>query len=284
MHSVLPLLFTLAGFWPGSIVEPEAKRVIISTFANDPVVVGGALERTPNGLRARLIVRFANPSLAKTGVDALIFDRQEGQTGTTRVLTLRQRVNPDGDPDISMPVQLPILVDLPEPPGRLGTVVVLNMDPSSEDTDGPPRVHALDVSRAVDVAAGRQGDSLVASPFSAGRRLPSVAHVQLARQASGTSIRYTLAFEVEVTDASTRAEDVRFEIRGQSLGDEPPTVADWLFVSVPGQPGPEGPPRRIKVEFTTEVTAGPRRTLIIANVVNDPAATDLGRFRMVQIR
>jgi len=266
----------------------EESRVLIETFANDPRILGGSLEQSPGGPRLRLSVQFANPSLFKTGVDALYYDRPDGaggREGTMRVVQLRQRVNPNGDPDIFMPVDKTLSIPLPHSEG-LDSVVVLNVDPAFEDPGGAPRVHAFAVARAGKAEAGLVDAEVTAAAFAGGRRAPTLANVRLEREQVGNTIRYAVEFDVEDPSNHLQAKDVTAEFRNQSLGDEPPTQADWLFVSVPegGRDVAGGGPRRLRVRVATEVPAGPSRTVVVGNAVTGRGAADRGPFQILRVR
>jgi hypothetical protein len=285
------LLLVGLTLWLAPAADPEVTRVVIKSFANDPLIVDGALERVRDGLHMRIKARFSNENLARTGVEALFFDRSGGRVdraGRLRVVYLRQRVNPAGDPDIFMPVTKEIVIELPPSEG-LEAITVLNVDRAFEDSSGNPRVHSFNVTDATRGERTQTDIAVKATPLASDRRLPPIANLVLTQEAFGGSIRYAVEFDVEVNAGSLRAEDVTTELYKQSLGDEPPAMADWLFVSIPlvtegAAGGQGGKSQRLRFRATTEVPAGPRRTLVIANFVTDREPSDQWPFKVLPVR
>src|SRR4051812_9180133 len=81
MRPIASLILALLVPYPVAAAALEEPRLLTQNFSNDPRVLGGSLEQSPAGLRLRLSAEFSNPSLFKTGVDALYYDRPGGAAG-----------------------------------------------------------------------------------------------------------------------------------------------------------------------------------------------------------
>jgi hypothetical protein len=263
-------------------------QATIETFANDPVVVGGQLERGARGLLARLKARFANEELFRTGVRAILRARgDEAGTVSTQLLYLQQLVNPKGVPDIFQPVTRELVVELPAAKG-LTNLVVLNTDAGFADKDMPGPSHQFAVGEAQPRPDGPADLVVRAEPQKRGQQLVALSRLRLHVEPHERTLRYTVSFQVWARRGALPSGAVQVTVRKQVLRDKPPLQGDWLFVTAPAKavavPTEASAVEVHRFEVTLEARSGPERLVIVGNYVSDPDIARQGAFAVLRVK
>lgn len=235
LRCVMALLGVLIPMANAAALEP-----VIRSLINDPTIVSAELQASPATLRLITELQYANDCLADTGIAPWFADFR-GVTAadepTVRVLMLRQRVNPNGCPDIFAPTTRRVVINSPGS-RRIGRVVVLNAPGPLNRPSPRDIIVSLDASRA-STSHGSQtgGVALRATDLGLKEHLPALEEVKvrvLSRQPG--ELRYSVEFKLL---SSGRCGDTSGVIarlfespRYHEGGDTEQQIA-WLLISVP---------------------------------------------------
>ncbi len=258
-----------------------------TSFSNDPTIEGGQLATTRDEWTLVVSARFANDCLADTGVVPEYVDLSpagSAEPPSTRVVWVRQSINPGGCPDIYMPVTRRIAVPMgPAPTVRL--VIVLNV--SAAFSAGLPGLQAHVFAVGGDLPADGEVDYRVrAVELNLADWFPTIQDVSFRTRPGAAG--YSLEFDVVAPSRrhldSTPVAWIRQKVDPSESG----VTDDWLFVFFPGAsrlPEPPGPTFRQRYRIvTSERAVGAGHRVIIVNPVVDSGQERAGPFTRLTVR
>lgn len=270
-------------------IEPMTLHARHTSFSNDPIIENGRLEQTEREFQLILTARFANDCLADAGVTAETIDfpvTASQSQPALRVLSLRQRVHPQGCPDILMPVSRTLRVTSSALKG-IRSVVLLNVSKEFSNLSEGLRARRFEVGSEINGVKVADGLTISATEKNRSDYFPVLGNVEAKYVADGRrGPRYTLQFEVIAPQSCHDAGTPDFELRESSGGpdDESGDIRDWLTVFIPGAGSCSGAnekhmTRRYTVT-TEEVTKGRRQVVIVNRVLGQSSEKPFSMISM----
>lgn len=216
-------------------IEPE-----YSSFANDPVIKWARLVKDSGEWLLLIRAQFMNAFLFDTGVIPQIFDlpRVGGGKPITRILLLRQRINPDGDPDIFMPVTRRLdIVMRPSP--NIRYVILIDARARATKAKAKDRkalaslgARLFDVTLAGDASDAEASEQRIrAIDLTKTRTYPVLENLELQRDAKSGA--YTFEFDV-IAPKGAAGRPPKVHIRESPIRSEKDVVHDWIIISFSG--------------------------------------------------
>lgn len=221
-------------------IEPE-----YSSFANDPVVEWARLVKDSGEWLLLVRAQFMNAFVADTGVIPEMFDlpRVGGGKPITRIVLLRQRINPDGSPDIFMPVTRRLDIVMRPSPNIRYVILVDGRAIATKDTATDRKSLASLGARLFDVTlAGNASDAeageqrIRAIGLTKTRTYPILENLELRRDAKSGA--YTFEFDA-ISPKGAASRPPKVHILESPIRSEEDVVHDWIIISFSGPPGAE---------------------------------------------
>jgi len=289
MSSLLLLCFLLPVFDGVKCAGNETSVIEhrYASFTNDPTIEGGQLATTRDKWTLFVSARFANDCLADTGVVPEYVDLSPAggaEVPSTRVVWLRQSVNPGGCPDTYMPVTRRIAVPM-GPAATVRSVIVLNA--STAFSAGLPglQAHVFAVGDAP-LADGEVDHRVRAVELALADWFPTFQNVSL--QTRPGAAGYSLEFDVVAPTRRHLDSTPVAWIRQQVDPSESGVTDDWLLVFFPGASRlPEAPGPTVRQRYrivTSERAVGAGHLVIIVNPVVDSGQQRAGPFTVLTVR
>lgn len=251
------------------------------SFANDPVLRGAELRRGPERWILQFEARFANGCLADAGINVAYADLADprARSGGTRAVWVRQRVNPEGCPDIFQPVVRRYAAELAPWKGA-HNFVVLNYAPEDAARDAEElQLFRVDLEgREESGTPDRERLRVDAVPLHAGDGYPVISRLEVEGARATLGYRYTVRFTALFATSCRAERGATAALIESRLGVSERTggpVLDWLLVVNPiasDCPASDGPPVSRAFEFAREVRADHDRRLVLLN----PVTRDIG--------
>jgi hypothetical protein len=255
-------------------IEPEYY-----SFANDPVIKWARLMKDSGQWLLLVRAQFMNAFLFNTGVVAEIIDLPQvgGGKPITRIVLLRQRINPDGDPDIFMPVTKRIDIVM-RPSTSIRNVILIDArtrEIKAKDKDR--KALASLGARLFDVTlAGNAGDveagelRINAIDLTKTRTYPILENLELQRDAKSGA--YTFEFDV-IAPKNTDGRPPKIHIRESPIRSEKDIVHDWIIISFSGIHRPRGESEKRQYQrfrIISDSQAQPGKNIVFVNPVAQP--------------
>lgn len=216
-------------------IEPE-----YSSFANDPVIKWARLVKDSGEWLLLVRAQFMNAFLFDTGVRPEIFDlpRIGGGKPITRIVLLRQRINPDGDPDIFMPVTRRLDIVMRPSPNIRYVILIDARARATQAKDKDRKALAslgarlFDVTLAGDASDAEAGKLRIhAIDLTKTRTYPILENLELQRDAKSGA--YTFEFDV-IAPKSAAGRPPKVHIRESPIRSEKDVIHDWIIISFSG--------------------------------------------------
>jgi len=250
------------------LIEPE-----YSSFANDPVVEWARLVKDSGEWLLLIRVQFMNACLADTGLIPQIFDlpRVGGGKPITRIVLLRQRINPDGCPDIFMPVTRRLDIVM-RPSANIRYVILIDARASATEAKDGKALASLgarlfDVTLAGDASDAGAGEQRIrAIDLTKTMTYPILENLDLRQDAKSGA--YTFEFDV-IAPKGAAGRPPKVHIRESPIRSEKDDVQDWIIISFSGaSPRVEAgnrPYQRYRV--VSDPKARPGKNIVFVNPV-----------------
>jgi hypothetical protein len=214
-------------------IEPE-----YSSFANDPVIKWARLVKDSGEWLLLIRAQFMNAFLFDTGVIPQIFDlpRVGGGKPITRIVLLRQRINPDGDPDIFMPVTRRLDIVMRPSPNIRYVILIDARARATKAKDGKALAslgaRLFDVTLAGDASDAEASEQRIrAIDLTKTRTYPVLENLELQRDAKSGA--YTFEFDV-IAPKGAAGRPPKVHIRESPIRSEKDVVHDWIIISFSG--------------------------------------------------
>jgi hypothetical protein len=240
-----------------------------------------------------LKILFANDCLADTGVLPEYFDlplQSSDAKRSLRVLLLRQRVNPDGCPDIFMPVTRYVTV-VTSPSSTVRTLALLNASREFATGDRGLGVRTIEVTKERTSAGGKGGPRIRARDLTQVNYFPTLDNLSLSTTREGRrTYRYTLEFDAVAPSPCHLMKDVTVLLRERPQGgpgQDNGKMHDWLFVYCTGAGGcAETGAQEVRKRYriSSEVPVDYERLLVVVNRLRNGKETRERPFTVLEVR
>lgn len=280
-HKLLLLFFVACICIPVTANGTKRIESEYSSFANDPVIKWARLVKDSGEWLLLTRVQFMNDFLADTGAIPEFFDlpRVGGGKPITRIVLLRQRINPDGDPDIFMPVTRRLdIVMRPSP--NIRHVILIDARARATKAKATDRkalarkalaslgARLFDVTLAGDASDVGAGEERIrAIDLTKTRTYPILENLELQRDAKSGA--YTFEFDV-ITPKGAAGRLPKVHIRESPIRSEKDVVHDWIIISFSGTDRPreeseKQPYQRYRVVSDPQARSG--KNIVFVNPV-----------------